>query len=319
LCDVTLISAPAGYGKTILLSQWLTLEAKNGSFAWVSLDEQDNDPAVEAHSRVVGPECAWGRVRECRSCGVECFVNELGEVPQKVTLVLDDYQFATDDGCLESMDFFVEHLPENVHLVLATRSDPPLHLGRLRARGELSEIRTQQLAFSEAEAAFLLNDTLHLKVAPDDLAVLLGELARSNLFVVALDEHGGWYRYHHLFSDLLLYEMKSSKADFLPTLHGRASVWFEEEGLLEDAIGHAIAAADYERAGELISRHWFRYAVMGQLASLERWLEALPDYLTNRDAPLVLVRAWVCHLWPARGERAFSGDGREHTLRTTTS
>jgi ATP/maltotriose-dependent transcriptional regulator MalT len=250
---------------------------------------------------------------------VPMLVNELGEVPQKVTLVLDDYQFATDDGCLESMDFFVEHLPENVHLVLATRSDPPLHLGRLRARGELSEIRTQQLAFSEAEAAFLLNDTLHLKVAPDDLAVLLGELARSNLFVVALDEHGGWYRYHHLFSDLLLYEMKSSKADFLPTLHGRASVWFEEEGLLEDAIGHAIAAADYERAGELISRHWFRYAVMGQLASLERWLEALPDYLTNRDAPLVLVRAWVCHLWPARGERAFSGDGREHTLRTTTS
>jgi len=246
-------------------------------------------------------------------------VNELGEVPQKVTLVLDDYQFATDDGCLESMDFFVEHLPENVHLVLATRSDPPLHLGRLRARGELSEIRTQQLAFSEAEAAFLLNDTLHLKVAPDDLAVLLGELARSNLFVVALDEHGGWYRYHHPFSDLLLYEMKSSKPDLLPTLHGRASVWFEEEGLFEDAIRHAIAAADYERAGELISRHWFRYAVTGQLASLERWLEALPDNLSNRDAPLVLVRAWVCHLWPARGERAFSGVGREHTLRRTTS
>jgi len=74
-------------------------------------------------------------------------------------LVLDDYQFTTGDGCRESMDFFVEHLPENVHLILATRSDPPLHLGRLRARGELSEIRTEQLAFSEEEAAFLLNDT----------------------------------------------------------------------------------------------------------------------------------------------------------------
>ena len=73
-------------------------------------------------------------------------VNELGEVPQNVALVLDDYQFATDDRCRESMEFFVEHLPENVHLVLATRSDPPLHLGRLRARGELAEIRTEELA-----------------------------------------------------------------------------------------------------------------------------------------------------------------------------
>jgi len=397
---VTLISAPAGYGKTILLSQWLTSEAKDGSFAWVSLDEQDNHPIrlwrhiVESLGQSVpGGESGSAVLTALSVTGarvvdtvVPMLVNKLGEVPQKVTLVLDDYQFATDDGCLESMDFFVEHLPENVHLVLATRSDPPLHLGRLRARGELSEIRTQQLAFSEAEAAFLLNDTLHLKVAPDDLAVLLdrtegwpagiylavlsmkgkedahgfirsfggsnryildllgeevlaglpeaerefmlqtsvlkemtgslcdevvrregsgallGELARSNLFVVALDEHGGWYRYHHLFSDLLLYEMKSSKPDLLPTLHGRASVWFEEEGLFEDAIRHAIAAADYERAGELISRHWFRYAVTGQLGSLERWLEALPDNLTNRDAPLVLVRAWVCAIYGRREE-----------------
>ncbi len=100
-------------------------------------------------------------------------VNELGEVSQSVLLVLDDFQFATGRGSHESMDFFVEHLPENVHLVLATRSDPPLHLGRLRARGELNEIRTEHLAFTGQEVASLLNEKLRLHVGPDDLAVLL--------------------------------------------------------------------------------------------------------------------------------------------------
>jgi LuxR family transcriptional regulator, maltose regulon positive regulatory protein len=159
---VTLISAPAGYGKTILLSQWLTSEAKDSSFAWVSLDEQDSDPIrlwrhiVESLGQYVQGEEFGAAVLAALSVArmrvvdtvVPMLVNELGEVPQKVTLVLDDYQFATGDGCRESMDFFVEYLPENVHLVLATRSDPPLHLGRLRARGELSELRTEQLAFS---------------------------------------------------------------------------------------------------------------------------------------------------------------------------
>jgi LuxR family transcriptional regulator, maltose regulon positive regulatory protein len=85
-------------------------------------------------------------------------------------------------------------------------------------------------------------------------------------------------------------------------LHGRASAWFEDEGLFEDAMRHAMAASDYERAGKLVARHWFRYAVTGQLASLERWLEALPDDLTIRDAPLVLVKAWMCAIYGRREE-----------------
>jgi len=407
---VTLVSAPAGYGKTILLSQWLMSDETNGAFAWVSLDEQDNDPIrlwrhiVESLGRGV-PVKAFGAsalaALNVAGAGVvdtvlPRLVNELGEVPQKVTLVLDDYQFATDDGCRESMEFFVEHLPENFHLVLATRSDPPLRLGRLRARGELAEIRTEELAFTEREAAFLLNGRLHLEVGTDDLRVLLvrtegwpagiylaalsmegkenvhdfiqafggsnryildllgeevlaglpaaerefmlktsvlaemagplcdevvggessgallDELARSNLFVVALDENGGWYRYHHLFSDLLLYELKSSRPDLLPELHGRAGAWFEEKGMFEDAIRHAMAASEHQRAGMLIARHWFRYAVTGQLSSLERWLEALPEYLRGRDAPLVLVRAWICAIYGRREES-------EHFLRLAES
>jgi LuxR family maltose regulon positive regulatory protein len=408
-CKVNLVSAPAGYGKTILLSQWLNSEETNDAFAWVSLDEQDNDPIrlwrhiVEALGHGVPGEGFGGALAALNVAGarvvdtvVPKLVNELGEVPQKVALVLDDYQFATDDRCRESMEFFVEHLPENIHLVLATRSDPPLHLGRLRARGELAEIRTEELAFTEEEAAFLLNDRLRLEIGAEDLRVLLDrtegwpagiylaalsmegkenvhdfiqsfggsnryildllgeevlaglpvaerefmlktsvlaemagplcdeviggessgalldELARSNLFVVALDENGGWYRYHHLFSDLLLYELKSSRPDLLPELHGRAGAWFEEKGMFEDAIRHAMAASEYQRAGTLIARHWFRYAVTGQLASLERWLEALPEHLRGGDAPLVLVKAWICAIYGRREES-------EHFLRLAES
>jgi ATP/maltotriose-dependent transcriptional regulator MalT len=122
---------------------------------------------------------------------------------------------------------------------------------------------------------------------------LLERLVRSNLFVVPLDDHGGWYRYHHLFAELLIYELKGSRPDLLPVLNARASAWFEGEGMFESAIRHAIAAADHERAGALISRNWFRYAIAGQLASLERWLDVLPADLVERDAPLAMVRARI--------------------------
>lgn len=164
-CKVALVSAPAGYGKTILLSQWLRSREADGVFAFVSLDEQDDDP-IRLWRHIVESLGRGARVEEFGAAilaalsvaGAEVsgtvlpmLVNTLGEVPQGVLLVLDDYQFAAGEGCHEAMDFFVEHLPENVHLVLATHSDPPLQLGRLRAMGELNEIRTEHLAFTEQE------------------------------------------------------------------------------------------------------------------------------------------------------------------------
>jgi LuxR family maltose regulon positive regulatory protein len=161
----TLISAPAGYGKTTLLTQWLEAEEVSLPFAWVSVDEQDNDPVrlwmhmVEALRQVVPEEdFAADVIGGMSAVGqglveitIPMFINELAELPQRMVLVLDDYQFITQDVCHNSVAFFVEHLPENIHLVVASRSDPQLPLGRLRARGELNEIRTVQLAFSEEE------------------------------------------------------------------------------------------------------------------------------------------------------------------------
>jgi LuxR family transcriptional regulator, maltose regulon positive regulatory protein len=398
-CKLTLVSAPAGYGKTTLLAQWRQAEHANVAFAWVSLDEQDNDPVrlwrhvVEAlHQAAPGDDFAAdviGRLslggRGLEEVMLPMLINGLAEVPQRITLVLDDYQCVTQDDCHESVAFFAEHLPENVHLIISSRSDPRLPLGRLRARGEMGEIRTEQLAFSEEDAATLLNEIMGLDVDPDDLlllmnstegwpagiylasltlqhredkhdyiesfggssryvvdllgeevlarlseevrefllktsvlrtmtgplcdavansegsANLLRELARSNLFVVPLDERGEWYRYHNLFSDLLLYELKSDRPELIPVLHERASAWCESAGFLEPAVRHAIAAADHERAGLLIARYWYTYYAVGQVVTVERWLDALPEDLVQTDAALNLVKAWIAALH-GRGE-----------------
>ena len=123
--------------------------------------------------------------------------------------------------------------------------------------------------------------------------------------MVSLDEQGEWYRYHHLFSELLLYELKSSQLDLVPTLRKRASVWLEGAGFFEGAIRQAIAATDYERVGLLITRYWYGYVSAGQTATAQRWLESLPDETLTHDAPLALVKAWICALG---GRRARARD-----------
>src|SRR5215207_3441524 len=391
---ITLVSAPAGYGKTTLLAQWLQAGGAGLSVAWISLDEQDNDPVrlwrhiVEA-LHLVAPEEDFGADvraemsvtgRRLIETSLPMVINRLAELPRVVVLVLDDYQFVTENDCHASVAFFVEHIPANAHLVISSRTDPPLPLGRWLARGEMNEIRTEQLAFSEDEAGCLLNEKMGLNIGLDNLStllertegwpagiylaslslrmredkhafiasfggtnryvvdllgeevlaglheevkefllmtsvlekmtgslcnavvdredsgMLLRELARSNLFVVPLDEQGEWYRYHQLFSELLLYELRSSTPELVPVLRGRASVWLEGAGIIEGAIRQAIVAADYERVRLLITRHWYAYVSAGQAATVEGWLESLPEGPTEHDAALLLVRAWMCIL-----------------------
>ena len=398
-CKLTVISASAGYGKTTLLTQWRETEKASLPFAWVTVDEQDNDPVrlwshvVEALRQVVPREdFAADLIRTISAGGqgliettLPILINALAELPQRVVLVLDDYQFITQSNCSESVAFFVEHLPQNIHLVLSCRSDPQLPLGRLRARGEMNEIRTEQLVFSEEEAATLLNERMGLDIDPDDLLLLMNrtegwtaaiylaalsmrnrenkhafiesfggsnryivdllgeevlarlreevrefllktsilrrlsgplcdavvdregsgklltEFSHANLFVVPLDERSEWYRYHNIFSDLLLYELRSTYPELVPILHERASVWLEDEKFFDAAIWHAVAATDYERAGLLVTRHWYEYVTAGQTKTVENWLESLPEELTTHDPALLLVRAWVCTL-SGRGE-----------------
>ena len=391
-CRLTLLSAPAGYGKTTLLAQWRRAEEAEVPFAWVSLDEQDNDPVrlwrhtVEALREVLTEEdfgkdalmaMSAGR-QELAEVALPKIINGLAEFLDPVVLVLDDYQFVNEPKCHESMVFFIEYLPDNVRLVLSSRTEPQLPVGRLRARGQMSEIRTEQLAFSEEEAASLLNGKFGLDIRPDDLLLLLerteGWPAAIYLAALSLqtredkhafiDSYGGSSRYIvDLLGDEVLANLREDDREFLlrtsilrsftgplcdavmetkgsgkllrdtrplepvrdtpgrrgrmvslpsplrraaalraqeqPTrvgaqvLHGRASIWCEREGIFEAATRHAIAAADYERAGILIARDWNAYAFAGQTATLEHWLEALPEELVNGDPALLLVRAWI--------------------------
>ena len=400
-CRVSVLSAPTGYGKTTLLSHWRQVDEAEVALAWVSLDEHDNDPArlwrhiVEAFRRVVPDDQDFGADvlvglsavgQQLVGTTLSMLINELAESPHRIVLLLDDYQFVTEWETHESIAFFVEHIPGNVQLIISSRSDPPLPLGRLRAMGELAEIRTEELAFSEEEAERLLNEKMGLNIEPDDVAILvehtegwpagiylaalslqrtadkrtfiesfrgsnryiaglledevlarlpedvrrflldtsilramtgplcdavtgrkgsariLRELNSSNLFVVSLDDQGEWFRYHFLFSELLFYELMSDRPDLVPILRRRASAWLEDAGYVEGAIQQAIAATDYELVRQLIARHWFGYVLDGRIASVERWLESLPEEMIAHDAALCLVKAWISALYGEREE-----------------
>lgn len=386
---LALIRAPAGWGKSTLLSQWRAAEQGKRSFAWVTLDCSDSDPirfwtyAVEA-LRLVAPEVGSGSVALLPAPGVDlasevlpALVHDLAQIQAPVVLALDDYHQLEGDEVPATLRLLLEYLPDGVCIAIATRTEPSLAVARLRARGQLVEIDADELRFSPAETKVLLNELLALDLADEDVARLhertegwpagiylaalslrnrpdrhefilrfagddrhivdyLGEevladlepetrtlllqtsilerisgplcdavtqtsgsgrkleaLARSNRFVVPLDERRDWYRCHHLFRACLNAELRLESPELVRDLHGRASSWFERAGLVADAIDHAIAGQDFTAASELLSAHWNAVVSAGGLRMVEMWLMGLPEHLVLGDARLCLVRAWT--------------------------
>jgi LuxR family maltose regulon positive regulatory protein len=335
-----LLDAPAGSGKTSLLAQWCATAGAD-RVAWVSLDESDNDPTrlwtyvVEALRRAE-PGVGAAALRALRRTSVDhervvlpSLLNDLNGIGSPLVLVLDDYHLVTDAPCHQTVTFFLDHLPASVHLLMATRVDPPLPLSRMRAKGELAELRVAEFQFTGEEAAALLNGAMGLQLATEDVerlaertegwaaglylaglslrgrddpsdfvaafhgdhrhvadylaadvlarqpakirtfllwssilrrlsgplcdevletegsAALLEELERSNLFLVPLDDRREWYRYHHLFGELLHLELGSREAALVPVLHRRAAAWHRRGGDVEEAIYHATAAGEF--------------------------------------------------------------------------
>jgi ATP/maltotriose-dependent transcriptional regulator MalT len=271
----------------------------------------------------------------------------------------------------------LDYLPNGVCVAIATRTEPPLQVPRLRARGQLVEVDADELRFSRSEAGVLLNELLGLELADEDVAALhqraegwpaavylaalslrsrddrhefiarfagddrhivdyLGEevladldpdtrelllrtsilervsgplcdaiadttgsarkletLARSNLFVVPLDDRRDWYRYHHLFRACLVAELRLMSTELIPELHRRASSWFQRSGEMTEAINHAIAGQDFPTACELLAAHWNEVVSTGGLRAVEMWLMALPEHVVTGDARLCLARAWT--------------------------
>jgi LuxR family transcriptional regulator, maltose regulon positive regulatory protein len=386
---LTLIEAPAGYGKTTLLAEWAAAPEEEADFAWLSLDDGDNDPArfwggvIDALRTVVPGvgDRALSAVG-ARSIGLidvamPLLLNELADLDREIVLVLDDYQLIRNEEVHRSVAFLIDHIPRGVHLVLGTRTEPPLPLARLRAGNQLLEIRTDQLRFGEAQAGTFLDRALGLTIDPaalrrlmertegwpaglylaglslrdreeperfiesfagddrhivdylssevlaeqpeevrdfllrssvldslsgqlcdavleiSDSTARLRELEERNLFLIPLDHTRTWYRYHRLFRDLLRHELALATPTAGAELNRRASAWFEAAGLPSDAIAHAAAAGDVNRARDLVATHWNEYFNRGRLGTIDRWIARLPRREVSADPRLCVAGAWL--------------------------
>jgi LuxR family maltose regulon positive regulatory protein len=385
---LTLVSAPAGWGKTTLLAQWVSGADDEQRLSWLSLDSSDNDPmwfwmyviaALQKSSPGIGSRAA--ELLEMGAAIVRVvlptLLNELDDLPRQMVLVLDDYHLVTCRAIQEQMAFILNRMPANLHLVLATRSDPDLSLARLRAGGDLVEVRSDDLRFESTEASQLLSVVLGLDLDAADIELLcrrtegwaaglylaalslvgrsdpaasirsfggdnrhivdylmaevldgqpphvrsfllrtsvlrrlsgelcdaalqetgsasvLEQIERENLFLMPLDLSRRWYRYHHLFAELLRTELHRSEPALVPTLHQRAAGWFEAEGLIDAAVRHLIAADDVARTAELIAAEWVNEFNRGGLSTVSSWLDLLPGETVLKDPRLSVARSWI--------------------------
>jgi len=385
---LTILSAPAGFGKTTLLAEWLAAGgAGEADVAWLSLDRRDNDPALfwtyvvtalQTAVKGLGGELGTGALQLLASSSppvetaLGALLNDLDALPTDLVVVLDDFHLVETPEVNDQMTFLLEHQPPSLHLVLATRSDPPLPLAQLRARGRLVEVRAADLRFTPAEAAAYLNGPMGLGLTDDDVAALEGRtegwiaalqlaalslrghadvsafiagfagddryvvdyladevlarqaadvrnfllqtsilerltgplcdavtgrkygkatltaLERANLFLVPLDDRRQWYRYHHLFADVLHAHLIDEQPDQVAELHRRASDWFAAHQDTSQAINHALAAGDLGRAADLMELAMPVMRRERREADLARWLRALPDDVV-RDRPVLGV------------------------------
>ena len=360
-------------------------EFVNPQVAWLSLDEGDSDLSrfltyfVAALQRVA-PQIGKGLLGLLQSPQpppsdvlLTALLNELTTLPDQVVLILDDYHLVDAKAVDEALTFLLEHLPPQLHLVIATREDPNLPLARLRARGQLCELRIGDLRFTQAEAADFLNEVMALNLTAAEIAALenrtegwvaglqlaaismqgqqdttgfiksftgshrfvmdylleevlhqqpatiqtfllhtsildrlcgplceavLGDAAiagqrtleyleQANLFIIPLDNERRWYRYHHLFAELLRQRLDQSQPPLaaLPgeitrglvaELHIRASAWYEAHSLAIEAFHHAAAANDFDRAERLIEGAGIPRHFRGAVTMILDWLGSLP-------------------------------------------
>ena len=408
--SLILVSAPAGFGKTTVLAEWGQVKDKvrrmkdegkpsgipdlhPSKLAWLSLDAADNDPtrfwayvilSLQAIDDELG-ETALAQLRSPQPPPVQLILptllNEIDSLRYRAILVLDDYHVITSTAVHETLAFLVENLPPNLHLVISTRSDPPLPIAKLRSRGQAVEIRADDLRFTPGEAADFLNQSMGLALSSDQVAALdertegwiaglqmaalsmrgrdaervatflrdfagthrfimdylleevlarepeevqtfllqtailtrltgplcdavtgvsggqemLERLEKHNLFVVPLDDNRCWYRYHHLFADLLRARLYRSGPDRVAPLYSRAAEWCEQAGQVAEAVSYVLAAKDYRRAADLIAKYWAQTANSGEIETVWSWLDALPEKTVSNSAPLCVAYCWM--LW----------------------
>ena len=393
-----LVAAPAGFGKSTLLADWLAVADVRS--AWLALDPADDDVIrftrrlEDAASRLAGrPESAAASRDpgqpfdpETALAGILDLVAEAGRDDPSVpaVLVLDDYHHVGEPAIHQLVGLLVERLPQGVRLAIATRANPPLPLARLRARGELLEVRAEDLRFTSSEAGELLHTAavdlpvdevdeltertegwaaalrlaaVSLRGRPDHAdrvqrfgashrfvldyvveEVLAGlppatedfllrssildrlcgplcdavtgrtdgqerleELERANLLIVPLDDERCWYRYHALLAEILRARLRVLHPGDVAELHGRAAAWLEAHGDDDQAIAHAMRSDDLAGTLRLVGAASLRRLNAGEIRTVRRWLEALPEAAVRGDAQLSASYAW-CLVLPGETE-----------------
>ncbi len=385
---LTLIVAPAGWGKTTLLSAWHADPSHDTlPLAWVSLDAGDDDPVrfwtyVIAALNTLHPGVGETPLALLYASSVPpiedvlvSMLNALNQLSTETVLVLDDFHLIESQPIHDTLTYLVEHLPPNMHLVLASRSDPLLPLARLRARGVLTELRAANLRFTSEETTAFLTDVMELSLSAEEVAALqartegwiaglhlaalslqgrddvagfisaftgshryvvdylveevlsrqpgevqdfllqtcildrlsgplcdavrerddsrrlLEQVERTNLFLISLDDERQWYRYHHLFAEVLQSRLQQLQPAVIPELHRRASFWFEQHKLFDEAVTHALAVPDVELAASLIEQYAHFTSFPSQFQILLGWLNRLPDALVRAYPSLCIMHA----------------------------
>ena len=386
---LTLICGPAGFGKTTLAASWLARTDRPS--AWLSLDERDNDLVgffiyvVAAVQQIDGVGRAAQTLLDSSPSApltalATALINDCTTAAEPFILVLDDYHVIGDTEIHDAVTFLIDNLPPQVHLAIASRTEPVLPLPRLRADGQITEVRAADLRFDPVESAtfleqmaghrlaedqlialdrrvegwpaglqmaaisirdidekseiaelvddfaasrryifdylvdevliqrpsevqaFLLRTSLLERLNPSlcdattdrsDSAEVLRDLEDRNIFLFPLDTDHSWFRYHHLFAELLRRRLRQADPDLVEEIHLRASRWFEDNGYPDDAIHHALEGRHHDRAARLCRVFGTRWLGQSNIHKAKRWLEMLPVDQIERRPRLGILYAWA--------------------------
>ncbi|GCE18725.1 hypothetical protein KDK_25250 [Dictyobacter kobayashii] len=392
---LTLVAAPAGFGKSTLVSSWL--KQSNSATAWVSLEKSDDEPMyfwtyifTACNMLYSGSaEVALSLLHALPPPKIESIlavlINSLVTLPHEVIIVLDDYHSIENNSIHQGMSFLIDHLPEQVHLLIATRADPMLPIARLRSRGQLIELRAADLRFSTEEIKVFLQQENQLALSPQEISALeertegwatglqlaslslqgqkdtghfiqlftgshryivdylvqevleqltiaqqqfllqtallsrlnsdlceavtgqsagqemLQWLEQANLFLISLDDERRWYRYHHLFADMLKQRLQQKQPELIPELHRRAWHWFLQQDLFQEAMVHAREMHDLAAIADITERFGLALVNAGETATVVSWCELLPE-----EQRLGRLRIFLFEVWTLIGSGQFA-------------
>ena len=392
---LTLVSSGAGFGKSTFVSNWMdTVTCRT---CWLSLDENDNDlrtflthfvaalqQAFPGYFRTINEMITMPELPGTKMLK-NTIINELNELPELVIMTMDDYHLVSNGEIHEIISGILGHPPKNFHLVIITRTDPPLLLSRLRARNKMKEVRSAHLRMKDKEIEqfirkhleiddlrpvvkvledklegwitglrltvmylsfhtggeesiekvlagpefsknyfldevleyldgrtreFLMKTSVLQKFTPElaDLLIstektgpagsqeVIRELMKKNLFVINLDQEGKWFRYHHLFQSMLQKELKKKfPEEVVADLHRKAAGWYEENGMIDEAIYHISLAGDLDALAALIERSMHLPIDEDRWYLLTKWLDKIPDSYILQSPSLLIARMWDLH------------------------